>query len=143
MKALGRAIVLLSLVIGIPVATGQPPDPSAVAIRVGDSMHFEPPVIEARPGQPLRVVVANDARTAIKHTFVVLRKGADPKRFAERAATAPDRDRDQVIASTGLIASGERGAASFTAPAAPGEYPFLCTVPGHFKLGMQGRLVIH
>jgi uncharacterized cupredoxin-like copper-binding protein len=30
----------------------------------------------------------------------------------------------------------------FTAPQAPGEYPFICTFPGHYAIGMKGVLVV-
>jgi azurin len=47
----------------------------------------------------------------------------------------------KIIAQTKLLGPGETDTIDFTAPAQPGEYPFLCTFPGHFAL-MKGKLVV-
>jgi plastocyanin len=43
------------------------------------------------------------------------------------------------IAKSDLITEGET---SVTASLAPGDYTFLCTVPGHAEAGMQGTLIV-
>ena len=50
--------------------------------------------------------------------------------------------RDQVIAATQVVGPAESAEVTFEAPAQPGEYPFVCTFPGHFKLGMKGQLTV-
>lgn len=46
---------------------------------------------------------------------------------------------EEELAKSELIAEGET---SVSAELAPGEYTFLCTVPGHAESGMQGTLSI-
>ena len=45
-----------------------------------------------------------------------------------------------MVAHTKLLGGGESDEITFTAPAA-GEYPFICTFPGHFAI-MQGVMTV-
>jgi azurin len=47
----------------------------------------------------------------------------------------------QVIAATRLVDPEGRESIVFTAPTEPGEYPFVCTVPGHWRL-MNGIMKV-
>lgn len=46
-----------------------------------------------------------------------------------------------VLFNTPLVNPGNAFELGFTAPAAPGRYPFVCTFPGHWRI-MQGVLVV-
>ncbi len=47
----------------------------------------------------------------------------------------------EIIMHTNLIQPGNSGVMVFTLPAEAGEYPYLCTVPGHSFL-MNGILKV-
>jgi plastocyanin len=47
-----------------------------------------------------------------------------------------------VIAKTPFAGPGQTVEVSFTAPAKPGSYPFVCTFAGHFQAGMKGTLIV-
>lgn len=47
----------------------------------------------------------------------------------------------QVIAATRLVDPEGRESIVFTAPTEPGEYPFVCTVPGHWRI-MNGIMIV-
>jgi uncharacterized protein len=47
----------------------------------------------------------------------------------------------EILRATRLLNSGEQQDLTMTAPATPGEYPYVCTFPGHFLL-MNGVLVV-
>ncbi|OOG73658.1 PVC-type heme-binding CxxCH protein [Algoriphagus sp. A40] len=47
----------------------------------------------------------------------------------------------QVIAATRLVTPEGRESIVFTAPTEPGEYPFVCTVPGHWRI-MNGIMKV-
>ena len=51
-------------------------------------------------------------------------------------------DTSAVLFATGLAAPGSEVLLEFRAPATPGDYPFLCTYPGHWRL-MQGVMQVH
>ena len=129
---------------------GQAQDVKAVEIQVGDNMRFTPSVIDAHPGQRMRVILKPVGKIqALAHSFVLLRKGFAPKDFVDRTSEATKETgvilpamMDQVIAATPFVKPGNVGEVTFEAPTQPGEYIFVCTSPGHFNLGMKGRLIV-
>ena len=50
--------------------------------------------------------------------------------------------KDTVLEVIGVLGPNETGEVTFTAPAQAGNYPFLCSFPGHFLTGMKGMLVV-
>jgi nitrite reductase (NO-forming) len=47
-----------------------------------------------------------------------------------------------IASATAPLKSGESGSSTFTA-GAPGTYYYICTVPGHASLGMQGSFIVN
>jgi azurin len=81
------------------------------------------------------------------HNFVVLQKGADLKAFSDAAVTAAATDyiptslASQVVVHTKLLGAKQSDEITFKLTEA-GEYPFLCSFPGHFATGMKGVIVV-
>jgi azurin len=129
---------------------GQGTEVSPIELNVGDNMRYTPSVIQAHPGQQVRIVLKGVGKlAALGHNFVLLKKGAAPKAFVEKAAKAteetgsiPTAMNDQVIVATALVKPGESAEVTFEAPLEPGEYTFACSFPGHFGLGMKGQLIV-
>lgn len=122
-----------------------------VEITGGDTVKFDKTEIAARPGETLHVVlksVGTMPKIAMAHNFVLLKLGTDQVAFNKAAFTARETDfippemKDAVIANTGLAGPGETVETTFTVPAKPGRYPYLCSFPGHFALGMRGMLIV-
>lgn len=116
-----------------------------------DDMKFSVTTIQAKPGEQIRVRLTSKSampKIAMSHNFVLLDKGASPVKFVTAGATARETDfiapdlKKQVIAATALAGGGETVEVTFKVPAAPGEYVFLCTFPGHFQAGMRGTLTV-
>jgi azurin len=116
-----------------------------------DDMKFSVTTITAKPGEQLRVrLVAKGTmpKIAMAHNFVLLQKSASVVKFVTAGATARDTDfiapdmKKEVLAATTLAGPGETVEVSFKAPTAAGDYPFLCTFPGHFQAGMKGTLTV-
>jgi azurin len=114
-------------------------------------MKFSMATITAKPGEQLRVRLVSKGsmpKIAMAHNFVLLNKTAKVVDFATAAMNAratdfipADRKAD-IIASTGLAGAGETVEVTFKVPAAAGEYPYICSFPGHFQAGMKGNLVV-
>jgi plastocyanin len=112
-------VLLMTALAGIfPLAGGvaQTPTQEADEIRITlflEDIRFTPEVIEIPANQPVTLRIENIG--AAKHSFVVPDLGIDvqvqPGRFGE-----------------------------ITLEAQPGEYEFICTVPGHKEAGMVGTL---
>lgn len=121
-----------------------------VAITADDAMKFSVTEIHARSGEKLRVALTNQGRMpkqAMGHNWVLLtpRDDAAVLAFAASAAAKmpdylPD-DKSTVLAHTKILGGGETDTIEFTVPAAPGDYPYLCTFPGHAAL-MHGKLIV-
>ena len=151
----GRCVRLIAvavmLLLGETTSTiGQAQDVKVVEIQVGDNMRFTPSVIDAHPGQRMRVILKPVGKIqALAHSFVLLRKGTAPKDFVDRTSEATKETgvilpamMDQVIAATPPVKPGDVGEVAFETPTQPGEYIFVCPFPGHFNLGMKGRLIV-
>lgn len=131
-------------------AAPAPAGPRLVEITANDQMKYSVATIEAKAGEQLKVVLTNVGqlpKEAMGHNWVLLKAGTDGMAFATAASTARETDfippalKEQVIASIGLLGPRKSGEVTFTVPAA-GEYPFLCTFPAHYAVGMKGTLIV-
>jgi azurin len=122
-----------------------------VEITGGDTMKFDKTEITARPGETLHIVLKNVGtmpKMAMAHNWVLLKPGTDQVEFNTAAFNARETDfippamKAAVIANTTLSGPGETVETTFKVPAAPGNYAFLCSFPGHFALGMRGTLIV-
>jgi azurin len=134
-----------------PAAVAVAPDGvRTVAITANDAMKYDVTEIRARPGEKLHVKLTNTGRMpkqAMGHNWVLLTPRDDAAVLALAGAAAtkmpdylPD-DRSAVLAHTKILGGGETDTIELTVPAAPGDYPFVCTFPGHAAL-MKGRLIV-
>jgi azurin len=122
-----------------------------ITITGTEQMKWDVPTIEAKPGEQIHIVlkaVGSMPKVAMSHNFVLLKAGVNPQDVATAAMTARETDfipasmKDKIIANTGLAGGGETVEVTFKAPMKPGSYPYLCTFPGHFAVGMKGELVV-
>jgi azurin len=132
-------------------AAGTQSGPRTVEITAGDNMKFSLSRIEAKPGEELTVVLTNigsQPKEVMGHNWVLLKAGTNETAFNQAAVAAKDAEyipaslSDQVIAHTKLLGPRKSDEVTFTVPETPGEYPFICTFPGHFAIGMKGVLVV-
>jgi azurin len=121
-----------------------------VQLTGDDNMHFNGVRFTVTSGQPVRIELKNIGQNppaVMAHNVVVLKSGSDPESFSFAAAQAkgqaylPPALMSEVLAFTAFASPEETVQATFTAPA-PGEYPFLCTFPGHFAAGMHGVMIV-
>ncbi len=122
----------------------------AVVITADDTMKFNVTEIRAHVGEKIRVTLKNIGRMpkqAMGHNWVLLVPMPDGGVLAlaqAAAARAPEyvpADAGRIIAHTKLLGPNESDTVEFSAPDAPGEYPFICTFPGHAAL-MKGKLIV-
>jgi len=150
MTAFGRAAFMALLVVA---ASGEASAQTGrlVELTGNDLMKYSVTAIAAKPGELLHVRLKNAGtlpKVAMAHNFVLLAKGADASAFTNASATAAASGyidpamKAKVLASTPLAGPGETVDVTFKAPAAPGDYTFLCSFPGHFLSGMKGVLTV-
>ena len=116
-----------------------------------EDMKFSLATITAKPGEQLRIrLTAKGAmpKIAMAHNFVLLNKTAKVVDFATAAMNAratdfiPADKKADVVAHTGLAGAGETVEVTFKVPAAAGDYPYICSFPGHYQALMKGTLTV-
>lgn len=114
-------------------------------------MKFSINEIRAKPGEALSVTLKNVGtlpKFSMGHNFVVLKKPELIEGFVADTPSAaatdyiPASHKDDVIVHTKLLGPKEQDTATFNAPSTPGRYPFLCSFPGHYQVGMKGELIV-
>ena len=113
-------------------------------------MKFDKATLEVKAGAKVMLLFRNE-KCPLQHNFLLLNPGklndigaladkmlADPQAMAKHyLPTSPD-----ILAhSTKLIGIGQSDIIEFTAPTAPGDYPYICTFPGHWRM-MNGVLKV-
>jgi plastocyanin len=115
-----------SVMAPVPVAQTQaqaaPAVKTASEIKVvATDLKFNPPTIQAKVGQPIKIVLEN--KGAIEHDIAF-----------------PTLKADKPSASLKAVAkAGQTVTLEFT-PTAAGSFEYVCTIPGHKESGMKGKI---
>lgn len=110
-------------------------------------MTFDPTEFTVKAGEEITVIFQNIGEMPVEtmgHNLAILEAGTDVSAFASAAVGHSGNDyiapeyAEKVIAATRVLGPGEEETLVFTAPEAPGEYPFVCSFPAHTPAGMVG-----
>jgi len=109
----------------------------------GNELRFDMPEITAEAGKRVRLVLENTTSTGgLVHNFVLLRDASlvdDVINAAfAAAATGFAPQHETVIATIPAVSPGSQGSVTFVMPP-PGQYTYLCMMPGH-SITMRGTL---
>jgi uncharacterized cupredoxin-like copper-binding protein len=124
-----RALIGLAGLALTAFAAGCAPDASAdetIGIRYS---RFEPEAITVRAGEPVTITLRND--DPIEHEWIV---GAEDLHERHRTGTEPYHD--EVPTEVTIPALSTR--TTTVTFAEPGEYEYICHLPGHEAYGMVG-----
>ena len=116
---------------------------------VKERMLYDLKKFEVRAGQPVKLEFVNP--DAISHNLVIIRPGteeavglevnrmiADPKQI-EIGQYIPETD--AILFHTEMVPPNSGETLRFIAPRKPGNYPYICTFPGHWTI-MKGVMVV-
>lgn len=107
----------------------------------------------AKPGQKVKLTLINpaDSVTRQPHNLLIVKPGkkdvvgmaanagmADPAFLTTKQAVP---DSAEILHHTKLVQAGEQDVIEFTAPTEAGDYPYLCTYPGHWAI-MNGVMKV-
>lgn len=127
---------------------------SKVSVRVillhavEEEMRYDIPWFAVQAGRDIQVVLKNEDLMA--HNLVITKPEALQEVANLAAADGPKigpsgkqyvPDSDKVLFATEMIQAEKKGKITFTAPTIPGEYPYVCTFPGHW-MRMYGVMVV-
>lgn len=120
-------------------------------IRIGvikNEMKFDISEFEVEAGKPVEIIFENP--DFMQHNLVVTQKGkmeavgkAADKLASSQKGTEMEYvpDMPEVLFSTRLVNPEESVKLSFIAPEEPGQYPYVCTFPGHWRI-MNGTMKV-
>jgi azurin len=111
----------------------------------GEENLFDKTKLSAKPGATVNLTFKNSAK-GMQHNFVLTEIGAAEEVANAGIQAGADKGwvpvgSPKVLAHTRLLNPGESETISFTAPSKAGDYPFICSFPGHY-LTMKGILQV-
>ena len=105
-------------------------------LEEGKRMLFDPPVIEVRLGEQVRFVLFNEGSEY--HEFVLATRDENRehaefmKKFPNMEHNDPNAKRLSALDSGELVWKFTRR----------GEFEYACLIPGHYKAGMHGKIIV-
>ena len=112
------------------------------------TMKFKETELEIKAGAKVSLTFLNP--DVLQHNLVLVDKEKKDAvgALADAMLTDPDAlkknyvpESEDIIASTKLVNPGGVDKIEFVAPSEPGDYPYICTFPGHWRL-MQGIIKV-
>ena len=132
-----------------PVASASAKPVQHVEIQmatVANTMAFDKTKLSVPTGAEVHLTLKNNATMAtLPHNWVLVKPGTEASvaagglKFGEPAGYINVTDHNMLV-HTPLAKPGESTEVTFTAPD-PGDYPYICTFPGHYMM-MKGVLTV-
>ncbi len=139
-----KALILWAETVGLRKSDEVVDDPNLQVVKlktVTEKLQFNLKEFTVKAGQPVEIIIDNPDQ--MQHNFVI----GKPKslevigKAADAMITRPDAvyksyvpEIPQVIIATKLINPDENVHLKFVAPKEAGDYPFVCTFPGHWRI---------
>jgi azurin len=143
---------LLTALWALPLASMRAGPATHLTVRLdiasdGDNLAFVPNRLSCPAGADVQLRLHHAGQILDDpHDWVLLEPGtegaflADADKLQDERQVTPPRDAGMVIAATPMCPRGKTVAVNFVAPP-PGDYPFVCSVPGHGET-MHGILTV-
>lgn len=122
---------------------------SVFVIRtIHEQMLYDKSLLVVEAGKPVEIILMNE--DVMPHNLVIITPGAleEIGKAAEKMQPEPDAQgrihvpaSPKVLHATKMVDPGQQAKLSFTAPAKPGDYHYVCTFPGHW-MRMVGTLAV-
>ncbi len=119
-----------------------------VVRTIPEQMLYDRSLVVVEAGKPVEIILINE--DSMPHNLVVVRPAAweEVGQAAEKMSPEPDEQgrlyiphTPQVLFATRLVEPGQQVKLSFIAPTQAGDYPYVCTFPGHWRR-MVGTLAV-
>ena len=115
---------------------------------ITNEMKFDVTEFEVKAGEQVALVLENP--DFMQHNLVITKPGKKESvgMAADKMAANPNAadlnyvpQTSDVLFATALLNPNDTYTLKFKAPTTPGEYPFICTFPGHWRI-MQGVMIV-
>lgn len=117
-----------------------------ITLGTKPGLKFDKEALTVKAGERIKLVFNNN--DDMMHNMVITRPGAINSvgeaalklgLAGERVSYVPNLQ--EVLFHTRLLGPNQSETIYFVAPNQPGEYPYLCTFPGHYQV-MQGKMIV-
>ena len=121
---------------------------NVLRVQAAAGLQFAPKKLRVVPGSKVRLVFSNP--DIMMHNWILLKPGSvdEVGALADQLAASADGidkaylpESDKILVASKLLVPKETQELVFQAPTEPGEYPYICTFPGHWRI-MQGVLTV-
>ncbi len=111
-------------------------------------MLFDKSTFKVTAGKRVKIIFDNN--DSMPHNIIIGKPGSLERLGAAADAMLSDRSAVEkgyvpsspdIIASMGLLFPGQKEVMNFTAPKSPGDYVYVCTFPGHWRI-MKGIMKV-
>ncbi|NNE94007.1 MAG: hypothetical protein HKN23_20340 [Verrucomicrobiales bacterium] len=153
MKQIAKSLLLAALV-AVPVAAVLADEVAEVKLTADKVQFiFDKKEFTVKAGQKVKLTLVNPEESVTKqpHNILIVKPGKKDAvgLLANNGLTDPDfltkkqcvPESDDILFHSKLILPGAEETIEFTAPSEPGDYPYLCTYPGHWAL-MNGVMKV-
>lgn len=110
----------------------------------GEQLEYDTTVLTVKAGEKVTLTFTN-ASSGMPHNWVLVKPGTLEKVAQESLTAGAEKGwlakGPNVLANTKMVDGKKSETIQFTAPATPGDYPYVCTFPGHAAL-MKGVLKV-
>ena len=146
---------LFSLIAAASLGLALAQDASVAVLELkphaSNPLGYDKTELSVKAGQKVKLTLNNTGSVAPQpHNFILIKPGKDQAVGAQANAMMtdpqamakgyiPDSAKADIIANTKLVMPNGTETIEFTAPAEVGDYPYMCTFPGHWLL-MRGVL---
>jgi len=123
--------------------------PQLTTVRVNtivEKVSFDVKAFNLKAGKSVKLIFVNP--DFMPHNFVITKPGKADSVAAAAIALGADGfkkqflpDSEDILVATKLLEKGETQELEFNAPSEAGEYPFICTFPGHATI-MRGVITV-
>jgi azurin len=132
----------------VPTASARPvPKVELQIASVANTMTFDKTTLTVPAGAEVHLTLKNNATmSTLPHNWVLVKTGTEASvaaaglKLGEAAGYIDVRDHD-MLANTPQAKPGESVEVTFNAPDQAGNYPYICTTPGHYMM-MKGVLTV-
>lgn len=117
--------------------------PIKIELTANDQMRYSTRKIEGKVGVPMEITLKHTGKipkASMSHNLVILKPGSMLAMISVKCSQAKDTNyvatdpesKAAILAFSPQLGPGESHVIKFT-PAEAGDYPYLCTFPGHFS----------
>jgi azurin len=144
----GTALAALSFILpafALPALAATKPHALSIS-SVGDTMAWDKTTLQVKAGEEVKLTIKNNSKSAaLEHNWALVKPGTEDAVAQAGIAAGADKgwfaNTPDVIAHGTLLKPGAKETITFTAPSTPGDYPYICTFPGHASM-MKGVLKV-